>query len=55
MREDCIERNIRTVLQGMHERHENGYFKQFFGYYTKTPTVTEFINIVAEKIKNEIL
>ncbi|MDE6671481.1 MAG: sporulation initiation factor Spo0A C-terminal domain-containing protein [Ruminococcus sp.] len=55
IREDCIERNIRTVLQGMHERHENGYFKQFFGYYTKTPTVTEFINIVAEKIKNEIL
>ena len=51
----CIERNIRTLLIGTYERHENGYFRQFFGFPISAPSVTQFVRTVAEKIKNEIL
>ena len=53
--ERCIERNIRTLLQTTYELQENGYFKQFFGFYMSTPSVTQFVTTVAEKIKNELL
>ena len=54
-KQDCIERNVRTLIDIMYERHEKGYFTQFFGYYLSRPSVTEFVTIIAEKIKNEIL
>ncbi|MCM1315121.1 MAG: sporulation initiation factor Spo0A C-terminal domain-containing protein [Muribaculaceae bacterium] len=50
-----VERNIRTAIQGTYERHEIGYFKQFFGYAMQKPTVTEFISQCAEKIRTEML
>ena len=50
-----VERNIRTAIQGTYERHEMGYFKEFFGYSMTKPTVTEFISQCAEKIRTEML
>lgn len=50
-----VERAIRNVIQGAYERHEIGYFKQFFGYSVQKPTNTEFISLCAEKIRAEIL
>lgn len=50
-----VERNIRTMINGAYERHEMGYFKQFFGYAMQKPTVTEFISQCAEKIRTEML
>lgn len=50
-----VERAIRTLIKGTYERHEIGYFRQFFGYAIQKPTNTEFITLCAEKIKTEIL
>lgn len=50
-----VERAIRNVIQGTYERHEIGYFKQFFGYPVQKPTNAEFITFCAEKIRAEIL
>ena len=54
-KQDCIERNVRTLIDIMYQRHEKSYFTQFFGYPMPNPSVTEFVTMIAEKIKNELL